>query len=78
MFVYQHPRYGIGFDGKRKFSVGDAFCRNCIIFGVDISSSLHADNKKKHILILGEGPTQILDGTTLTAEKKYSINFTEI
>ena len=32
--------------------------------------------KKKDILILGEGPTQRLDGTSLTAEKKYSINFT--
>ena len=27
-------------------------------------------------MILGEGPTQGLDGTTLTSEKKYSINFT--
>ena len=26
-------------------------------------------NKRKYILILGEGPTQGLDGTTLTAEK---------
>ena len=42
-----------------------------------MSSSVHVDNKKKYILILGEGPTQRLDGTTLTAEKKYLINFTE-
>ena len=41
-----------------------------------MSSSVHADNKKKDILILGEGPTQGLDGTKLTAELKYSINFT--
>ena len=40
-------------------------------------SSLHGDNKKKDILILGEGPTQGLDDTTLTAEKKYWINFAE-
>ena len=32
---------------------------------------------KKDVLILGEGPTQALDDTKLTAEKKYSINFTE-
>ena len=32
---------------------------------------------KKDILILGEGPTQGLDDTTLTAEKKYSMNFTK-
>ena len=42
-----------------------------------MSSSVHGDNKKKDIIILGGGPTQALDGTTLTAEKKYSINSTE-
>ena len=42
-----------------------------------MSSSVHVDNMKKDILILGEGPTEGLDGTTLTAEKKYSISFTE-
>ena len=42
-----------------------------------MSSSVHVDNKKKDILIFGECPTQELDGTTLTAEKLYSINFTE-
>ena len=31
--------------------------------------------RKKIFLILGEGNTQGLDDTTLTAEKKYSINF---
>ena len=31
--------------------------RNVIIFGVDMNSSAHVDNKKKDILILGEGPT---------------------
>ena len=45
------------------------------IVEVHMSSSVHVDNKKKDILVLGEGPTQGLDGTTLTAEKKYSINF---
>ena len=32
---------------------------------------------KKDILILGEGPTQNSDGTTLITEKKYALNFTE-
>ena len=54
-----------------------AFDQYVIIFGVDMSSSVHVENKKKDILILGEGPTQGLDDTTLTAEKKRSINFTE-
>ena len=50
--------------------------KNVIIFGADMSSSVHIDNKTKAILILGEGPTQGLDDTTLTAATKYSINFT--
>ena len=40
-----------------------------------MSSSIHIDNNKD-ILILGRGPTQGLE-STLTAEKMYSINFTE-
>ena len=43
----------------------------------DMSYSIHVDNKRMNMLILGEGPTQGLDDTTLTTEKKYSINFTE-
>ena len=38
---------------------------------------VHIDNENKDILILGEGPTQGLDDTTLTAEAKYPINFTQ-
>ena len=39
-----------------------------------MSFSVHVDNKKKDILILGKGATQGLEHT-LTAEKMYSINF---
>ena len=41
--------------------------KSSIIFGVDTSSSKHIGNKRKDILILGSGPTQVLDDTTLTA-----------
>ena len=41
-----------------------------------MSSSTKIDNKKKDILILDKGPTQGLEHT-LSAEKMYSINFTE-
>ena len=51
--------------------------RNVIIFGADLSSSAHTDSKGKDILILSKGPTQGLDDTTLTAEAKYPINFTQ-
>ena len=40
-----------------------------------MSSSVHIDNKKNDILILGVGPTKGLDDTTLTTEAQYSINF---
>ena len=41
-----------------------------------MSSSPHIDNEKKGILILGKGLTEGLEHI-LTAEKFYSINFTE-
>ena len=40
-----------------------------------MSSSVHVDNKEKDILVLG--PTQGLHDTTLTAEVKYPIHFTQ-
>ena len=39
-------------------------------------SSTKIDNRRKGILILGEGPTQGLEHT-LSAEKMYLINFAE-
>ena len=76
---YKCSGYGIGFDARGTFSFpSGGFGQNATTFGVDMSSSVHTDNKKKDILIIGEDPTQGLDGTTLTGEKKYSINFTVI
>ena len=42
-----------------------------------MSPLVHVDIKGKDILILGEGTTQGLDDTTLTAEAKYPVNFTQ-
>ena len=71
---YLYSGYGIGFDRKGSFSFpGGGFGLNVIIFGVDMSSSVHVDNKKKDILIIGKGPTQGLGEHSLTAEKMYSI-----
>ena len=70
----RYSGYGIGFDRRSSFSfLGSGFGQNVLIFGVDMSFSLHIDNKKKVILVLGKGPTQGLEDT-LTAEKMYSIN----
>ena len=43
---------------------GSRFGKN-VIFGADMSSSVHIDNKKKDISILGKGLTQELDMTIL-------------
>ena len=40
--------------------------------------SVHVDNKKKDILIIGKGRTQGLGEHSLSAEKMYSISFTKI
>ena len=74
---YKYSGYGIGFDIKVSYSIGNEVCGNAIIFGVDMSSSTHIDNKIKDILILGKSPTQGLEHT-LSAEKLYSINFTKV
>ena len=42
--------YGIGFDRKGNFSFsGGGYGQNVLIFGVDMSFSVHIDNKKKKI-----------------------------
>ena len=73
---HKYSGYGIAFDRKIYFSIGDGVGKNVVILGADISSSSHIDNKKKDSLILEKGPTQGLEHT-LTAEKLYSINFTK-
>ena len=74
---YRYSGYGIGFDRRGSFSFpASRFGQNVIIFGADMNSSIHIDNKGKDILILGLGPTQRLGEESLTAEKLYSINFT--
>ena len=74
---YRYSGYGIGFDRRRSFSFpGGGFGQNVIIFGGDMNSSIHIDNKGKDILILGLGSTQGLGENSLNAEKMYSINFT--
>ena len=74
---YGHSGYGIGFDSKGTFLHPSGTTGvNVIIFGVDLSSSAHTNNKAKSILILGAGPIQGLEDITLHAEKMYSVNFT--
>ena len=55
---YKYFEYGIGFDRREAFSFSSVgFGCDVINFDVDMSSSIYVDEKKKGILILGEGPT---------------------
>ena len=68
---YKYTGYGIGFDSCSEFLFTDgSYRKNVIIFGADLSAHLS-------VLIISEGPIQGLDDTTLTAEAKFSIDFTQ-
>ena len=65
---YPYSGFGIGFNTLGKYSLPNGSVgKNIITFEVDMSSSVHIDNKGKDILILGKGPTQVLNHT-LVAE----------
>ena len=73
---YSYARYEIGFGSCSLFSIPNFdWGKNATIFGIDMSLSVHTDNKNKYILTLSKGPTQGLHNTTLTVEAEYSINF---
>ena len=67
--------YGIAFDRASSASFKCHTARNVIIFGVDSTSSSHADNRKNSFLILSEGPTFGINGNFGYPEKRSSINF---
>ena len=48
---YKYSSFGIGFDSRSESSFTDpSMGNNAIIFGADMSSSVHIDNKNKDIL----------------------------
>ena len=82
---YDYKEYGICFDEEGTFShkitedgrVHTTMGRNAIIFGVDMSSSIHATNRANNIYVMGEGLVQGIHDTTLYVEKNYWGNFTD-
>ena len=75
---YKYSGYWTGFDRRGLYLLPNGiFGRNVIILGIDMSSSVHDDNKGKYILIIRKGRTQGLGEYSLTAEKMYSGNFTD-
>ena len=76
---YGYSGYDNGYYASWQFLLPDgSWSKNVIIFGVGDGSSVHVDNKRKDILVLGEGPTQEVDNSIITAEATYSINLTEL
>ena len=51
--------------------------RNVLIFGADMSFSIHRTNRENHIYVLGDRLTQGIHDTKLYVEKKYFRNFKE-
>ena len=76
---------GICFDERSQFGhkrteggrIHITIGRNVLIFGADMSFSVHATNRANHIYVLGDGLAQGINDTTIYAEKKYFRNFTE-
>ena len=68
---YKYSGYGIGFDRKGEFLFGNGLGKNVIIFGADMSSSVHANNRTKNILVLGKDFVQGLDNTTIVFHQFY-------
>ena len=77
--------YGICFDERSEFghTITESGCahttdaRNVLIFGADMSFSLHATNRANHIYLMGTGLTQGINDTTIYAEKNFYRNFTD-
>ena len=77
--------YGICFDERSEFGHtitegGHAHttdARNVLIFGADMSFSVHATNRANHIYLMGKGLTQGINDTTIYADKNFYRNFTD-
>ena len=82
---YNYKGYGICFDEGGTFGhtiKEDNFnhttnARNALIFGADMSSSVHATNRANHIYVMGKAFDQSINDTTLYTEKKIYRNFTD-
>ena len=80
-----YKRYGVCFDEGSEFGhtiteggrthYTDA--RSVLIFGVDMSFSVHATNRANNIYLMGTGLTQGIHDTTMYAEKNFYRNFTD-
>ena len=71
---YVYTGYGIWFNLRSEFSIRNGRVgKNAIVFEVDVTSSVHIDNKKKDISIFGKAPTEGLDDTKLISNYVFKI-----
>ena len=77
---YNYKGYGICFDEGGQFvhtEGGFAHTTNAtnvLIFGADMSFSVHATNRSNHVYVMGKELIQGIDGTTIYAEKNFNGN----
>ena len=77
--------YGICFDERSEFghtiteggSSHITGARNVLIFGADMSFSVHATNRANLVYLMGTGLTQGINDTTIYAENNFYRNFTD-
>ena len=75
--ITTYSGYGITFDSKGSFShPSGGYGKNVIIFGADLRSSVHANNRANNILVLGKVFIQGINSTAIYAGKMYSTKFT--
>ena len=67
---YIYSGYGIDFDHTGAFTHSEGnLARNVIIFGADMSGSVHASNKTQNTLVFGKVFIQKINNTTIYAKK---------
>ena len=75
---YKYKGYGICFYEGGTFNKGNINNgRNVLIFGVDESSLVYANNKANNIYVMSDLFVQGINDTTLYAEIIFSQNFTQ-
>ena len=80
-----YKRYGICLDERSEFGhtiteggfVHATDARNVLIFGADMSFSVHKTNRANHVYLMGTGLTQGIHDTTIYVEKNFYRNFTD-
>ena len=82
---YNYKEYGICFDDGGQFGhtiteggfAHTTDARNVLIFGVDMSFSVHTTNRANHIYFMVKEFVQGINDTTIYAEKNFYRNFTD-